>query len=137
MTESSNGEKFDVRISPVNLYVARILIRFEFYDEDKDNLNRRCQAYENEILIKADSVEMAYKKALIFGKLEESEGYTSNGKTERRGKWIFEGLTSLVAIYNELDDGEEIGWSKYENRAVKKVKSWVKEKKDLEVFQKN
>ncbi len=131
------NRKNDVNKSPVGLYVARILIRFEFYDEDKNNVNRHCQAHENEILVKADTQKEAYKKALQFVKLAKSEGYTTDGKNKRKGKWLFEGLTSLVAIYNELDDGAEIAWNKYQNKTVRKVKSWVKQNEDLEVFQKD
>lgn len=125
-------EKFNVNISPVNWYVARILLRFEFYDEDKSNLNKRCLAWENQILIKADSPNEAYKKAIRQGKLEGSEMWTVDKK--RKGKFYFEGLTGLVAIYEELEDGSEITWTKYENRTVKKVKSWVLPKDKLEVF---
>ena len=128
----SRDEKFDVNTSPVNWYVARILLRFEFYDEDKSNLNRRCLAWENQILIKADSPSEAYKKAIRQGKLESSEMWTADEK--RKDKFHFEGLTGLVAIYEELEDGSEITWTEYENRTVKKVKNWVLPKDKLEVF---
>lgn len=62
---------------------------------------------------------------------EEGEAWDDNG---RKGSWQFEGLTSLLPIYEELEDGAEITWDKYENRAVKKVKSWALPKDKLEVF---
>jgi hypothetical protein len=128
--------KFNKFISPVGWYVASILVRFEWYDEDKENLNRRCLAWENTILIKADSPEEAYAKALEEGKAHEEHGEAWDADNEeRKGRWRFEGLTSLLAIYNELEDGAEIIWREFENRSVKKVRSWVKSKEELEVFE--
>lgn len=47
---------------------------------------------------------------------------------------MLDGLTSLLPIYDELEDGTEILWEEHTNRTIKKVKSWVKEKHELEVF---
>lgn len=128
-------KKEDKNISPVGWYVASLLHRFEWYDEDKENFNRRCLAWENQILIKADSPEQAYTKAIKYGKLHEESGEMwETGNEERKGKWRFEGLRSLLPIYDELEDGAEIVWKEYESRSVKKVKSWVKSKEELEVF---
>ncbi len=124
-------------VSPVNWYVAHILLRFEFYDEVKENLNRRCRIWLNEILINAKNPSEAYKKATKFGKLEEESGEMWTEQTDRKGRWLFEGLTSLVPIYEELKDGTEIFWTEYENKSVKTAKSWVKPKDKLEVFQKD
>jgi hypothetical protein len=131
----AKAEKWNKHISPVGWYVASVLVRFEWYDEDKDNLNRRCLAWENQIILKASNPEEAYSKAVEYGKSHEEHGeawVTDN--EERKGRWRFEGLTSLLAIYDELEDGAEITWKEYENRSVKKVKSWVKPKQELAVF---
>lgn len=134
---SKNTESiFGGDVSPVNWYVAHILLRFEFYDEVKENLNRRCKIWLNEILINAKSPSEAYKKAVKFGKLEEESGEMWT-ETNRKGRWLFEGLTSLVPIYEELKDGAEISWTEYENKSVKTAKSWVKPKDKLQVFKKD
>jgi type IV secretory pathway VirB9-like protein len=130
----ANSKKLDTFESPVNWYVARVLIRFAIVGENTENLNRRCTAWENTILVKAENVEEAYSKAIEFGKQEESEYINTDGKKVR---WIFEGLTSLLAIYEELEDGAEIIWNEYENKSVKKIKSWVLPKEKLEVFDRN
>jgi hypothetical protein len=136
MSEVKFEEHFTVNVSPVNWYIARILLRFEFTDEDKINLNRRCIAWENQILLKAKNPEKAYEKALKHGKLKErGEMHTLDGK--RKGKWIFEGLRGLTPLYNELDDGSEISSTEHGNKTVKKIKDWVLKKEELEVFQKN
>lgn len=128
---SSEISKPKTHESPVNWYVAGILLRFEIDGENLENNNRRCLAWKNQILVNANSAEEAYSKALEFGKLEESEYINPLGQKVR---WIFEGLTSLLAIYEEFEDGSEIIWTEYENKSVKKIKSWVLPKEKLEVF---
>lgn len=128
---TQKSQKWNSRKSPVGWYVAAVLLRFEFYDEDKTKVNRRCRAWINQILIKARNPEQAYKKALAHGKLEEGEGVIPN---KRKGKWIFEGLLSLLPIYEEFENGSEITWIEHQNKTVKKVKSLVKAKEELEVF---
>jgi hypothetical protein len=119
--------------SPHGWWVASYLVRFEYEDEDKDNLNRRCLAWENTIIIKAKNRDQAYQKAVKVGQLsDDQEGYSA--ADGRKGRWKYEGLTSLIAIYDELEDGAEIIWREYSNRSVGKVKSWVKSKEELETF---
>ena len=50
-------------------WIASFIERFEYYDENKANLNRRCLAWENTILIKAPNREVAYRKAVVQGRL--------------------------------------------------------------------
>jgi len=47
---------------------------------------------------------------------------------------VFEGLISLLPIYDELKDGAEIIWVEHENKTIGKVRSWVRHKHELEVF---
>ncbi len=125
---------FDVNVSPVGWYAASILLRSEIEGENEDNLNRRCIAWENYHIIKADNPNEAYKKAVKLGKFQENKYTNTEGKNVL---WIFEGLTMLVPIYEELKDGAEIGWTEHENKAVKTIKNLVKPKDELEVFQKD
>jgi uncharacterized protein DUF4288 len=119
--------------SPFGWWIASYLERFEFEDEDKNNLNRRCLAWKNTIIIKARNRDEAFRKAEKIGRL--SDGIEGCGSIDRRkGSWRYEGLTMLLPIYEELEDGAEILWDKHENVTVKKVKSWVKGKRDLEAF---
>jgi hypothetical protein len=132
---NQNGKKnFDLNTSPVDWYVACVLMRAEIFGEDTKNLNRRCLAWENYHLIKAENPEEAYKKAIKLGKLQEDKYTNTDGE---KVKWIFEGLTLLMPIYEELEDGAEIGWTEHENKAVKTIKSRVKSKEKLQVFQKD
>lgn len=131
-------------------WVASYLERFEFENEEKTNLNRRCVAWENTIIIKARNREEAFRKAETVGKLgDRIEGYSpierrkiqawgpGSVQPKRRGVWRYEGLTSLLPIYEDLEDGAEIIWREHKNVTVRKVKSWVKPKKKLESFEDN
>lgn len=120
--------------SPVDWYIAGIMLRFEFEGENKENPNRRSTGWENQHLIKAENPDAAYKKAIKIGKESESEYINTSGYKVRM---IFEGLTTLIAVYENLEDGAEIIWIEHENKAVKSIIKRVKGKEDLEVFQKD
>jgi hypothetical protein len=138
MSEAKNRKK---RIplrnkSPYGWWIASYIERFEYEDENKDDLNRRCVAWENTIIIKARNREQAYRKAEKLGRLSESNGAykTVDG---RIAIWRYEGVTSLLPIYEELEDGAEILWKEHQNRTVKKIKSLVRSKSELEAFDDN
>ena len=131
---NSKKEKSYVFTSPVNWYIAGIMLRFEVAGENKDNFNRRTIAWENQHLVKAKNPDEAYKKALKIGKESESKYTNTDGESV---KWVFEGLTTLIALYEELKDGAEVIWIEHENKAVKTIKGRIKSKENLEVFQKD
>jgi len=122
--------------SPTGWWVATIIERFEFEDEDTSNLRRRCRAWSNVVVLKARDRNQAYNKAIRYGKLGMSdENNCIDIETRRRGRWIFEGLASLLPVFDSFDeDGSEILFDDYENVSVGRVKRWIKQKKDLEVF---
>jgi len=112
---------------PVSWYLSREIIYFEFADQaDQDEY----QVWENLILINAQSPEAAYQKALKHGFDGEGE-VTIDG---RRGRSKFKGLKTLVAVYENIEDGAEIEWQEY---VVEKdeLESLVKQKEDLPALQ--
>jgi hypothetical protein len=118
--------------SPHGWWIAAYVERFEYDDEDKRNGNRRCFAWENTIILSAKDRDRAYEKAVQIGR--RSEGHRAWNADGREGQWKFEGLTSLVPIYEELVDGAEVLWREHKNVAVKTVRSLVPRRKELEVF---
>ncbi|MGH9826138.1 MAG: hypothetical protein ACREDR_23150, partial [Blastocatellia bacterium] len=137
MTRTTKGRKKEVpswNRSPSGWWVASYLERFEFEDEEKKNLNRRCVAWENTIIIKARNREEAFRKAEKAGRLVDGiEGYSPLERPKmmgigplvrgsvlpkRRGVWRYEGLTSLLPIYEDLQDGAEIIWQEHKNVTV-------------------
>lgn len=121
--------------SPFGWWVTTIIERFEFDDEDRSNLRRRCRTFSNIVILQANDREQAYAKAIEYGNLGiENKSNWSDGKG-RKGRWIFEGLSSLLPIYNELDpDGTEICFDDDNGITVGRVQSWVRKKEDLETF---
>ena len=112
---------------PVSWYLSREIIYFEFADQaDQDEY----QVWENLILINAQSPEAAYQKALKHGFDGEGE-VTIDG---RKGSSKFKGLKTLVAVYEDIEDGAEIEWQDY---VVEKdeLESLVKQKEDLPALQ--
>lgn len=63
---------------------------------------------------------------------EGSEGW--DRETGRKGCWRFDGLTSLVAVYEEIEDGAEIIWREYQGKAVRSIQARVRTKQQLEAF---
>jgi len=119
--------------SPYGWWIAAYILRFEYYDEDRKNPDRRCLAWENTIILQAKDRNEAYRKAVRFGsQANRQEMWQSD--SGRKGAWRFEGLTSLLPIYDELEDGAEVLWRQYTNRTVKTIQALAKSKKELEVF---
>jgi hypothetical protein len=116
--------------SPHGWWIASYIERAAWDDEPNPSPNSRCLAWENTIILQAGNREEAYEKAI---RLAQSESEFENN-CGRKGHWIFEGLTSLLPNYDELKDGTEILWEEHKNRTIAKIRSWVKSKKELEVF---
>lgn len=121
-------------ISPVGWYVASFLLRIEAVGAYSRNPNRRCRAWENTILVKASNPEEAYKKVVAWGRM--SARGISTDESGRKVRHTFEGLTSLLPVYDDISfDCCEIIWEDHKNKAVKTIQSWVLPKKELEVFE--
>lgn len=115
--------------SHVGWYIGSFLIRFiEIDDKNNQDPERRFLAWENVVLIKADTFDEAYEKLI---KRTESETKPYKGGAEGVDvKWELVGITDLVPIYEELEDGAEILWNKF-NRKLKTLEKWVYTKDQL------
>ena len=119
--------------SPYGWWIASVLLRFEFFDEDRTKLNRRCLAWKNTVLLKARTRDEAYRKAVAAGH-QDAGGESWDADTGRRGTFRFEGLTLLLPVHEQLEDGAEILWTEYSGRTVRRIKSMVVPKGKLPVF---
>jgi len=121
---------FDPNRSPTGWYIASYLLRFvELEWSDRDDPEARFLAWENTKLVRADSFDEAYEKAVGFAGLE-TDPY--KGGTEGVDvQWVFEGLTELMPIYEELEDGSEIMWSKHSPKKLRHLRKWVRTKEEL------
>lgn len=119
-------------------WIGTFMERLDYDDEDSNCRNRRCLAWENTVLIEAKDREIAYRKLIAlgkFGKLGKNDvSDWSNSDTGRKGRWVFDGVTSLLPIYDELEDGAELFFDKHDGKSVKTIQSKIRQKKDLEAF---
>lgn len=118
--------------SPHGWWIASYIERAVWDDDPDPAPNSRCTTWENTIILQAPDREAAYRKAIDLASQQSSAFADESGK--RTGHWVFDGLTSLLAIHDKLEDGAEVLWEEHENRTVAKVRSWVKEKHELEAF---
>ena len=118
--------------SPYGWWIATFIESASWDDEPNPSPNSRCLAWENTIILQATDREAAYAKAVSLASQYSSE-FEDNSRN-RKGHWVFEGLTNLLPIYDELEDGAEILWVEHQNRTIRKIRSQVKRKEQLEVF---
>ena len=116
--------------SPVGWYIGSYLVRFTEVSAAKDvELENPCYAWENTRLIKAGSLSQAYDKLVKEAKLD-SKPY-KGGPEGIPVKWVFEGVTELLPIYEELEDGSEIMYREYNRTKLKNLRKLVRSKKEL------
>lgn len=110
-------------------FLADIVERAEMVGAAKTNPNRRCLTWINSVLIQALSIEEAYDKALKIGRENYSMRYkAASGKT---CNWKVLGLSSLVPIYEDIEDGAEIGFTDEGSIAAKTSERMIKTKKEI------
>ena len=88
----------------------------------------RYPDWENTRLLRAKNREEAYRKALKLGRA----GHPS--KTDG-GEWRFAGITMLLPVYEDIEDGAEILWEDRGSLSLKRIRELVKSKRKLPVFQ--
>jgi|SRR5215471_1436699 len=94
-------------ISPVGWYVGSYLLRFiELAQEGNDDPDKRFLTWENTILLKAADLDEAYDKIVERARTDPYKNVQGVDV-----QWVFEGVTEILPIYEEIDDGCEIIWS--------------------------
>jgi hypothetical protein len=93
----------------------------------KSATTKRFPVWENMRLMRARNREQAYKKAFRLAKA---------GMPSRTvgGQWRFAGISLLLPVHEELEDGAEILWTDHGTISAKKLKRLIKSKRDLRVF---
>lgn len=119
--------------SPTGWWIASYVLRAEWHGEPKRKPTSKCLAWENTIILTAKNRDIAYAKAVRIALSNRSEFKDVNNES-RRGGWVFEGITSLLPLYENLEDGAEILWMEHRNKMIKTIRSFVKPKEKLEVF---
>ena len=116
--------------SQAGWYVASYLLRFvEIQAARKDNPRRKFLSWENTVLLKARSLEHAYRKVTKIGRAK-TRPYRG-GPKGIPVRWVYEGVTDLLPVYAKLRDGAEIMWTERTPRTVKTLRTLVKSKRVL------
>lgn len=93
-----------------NWFIVEILEKCEPVDHNENQDLRRVTTWGNHILIKANSVDKAFDKAVKIGK----EGEYKFLNTENiEMQWVFVGIGELLPIYENIEDGAELMWKDY------------------------
>jgi uncharacterized protein (DUF924 family) len=119
--------------SPHGWWIASYVQRACWDDEPKDDDGIRGRVWENTILLQAEDREAAYDKAVRLAR--DGDNPFDDGETDgRKGQWCYVGLSSLLPIYDELDDGVEVLWTDHGMLSFREAKRHVKNKHALEAF---
>ena len=120
----------DKNISPVGWYVGSYIIRFiELNESGNDDLEKRFLAWENTRIIKASNLDEAYDKLVKEAQLE-TDPY-KGGKEGVPVQWVFEGVTELLPIYDELEDGSEIMYREHNPTKLKNLRKAIRKKNEF------
>jgi Domain of unknown function (DUF4288) len=124
---------YDANRSPVGWYVASYLLRFvELGDECNSDPEHRFTAWENTIIVKAQSIEEAYDKTVAVASAETAPYL--GGDDGVAVQWVFEGVTTVVPIYEKLTDGAEIMWEKHGATKLKNLRKRVIRRDDVRQY---
>ncbi|SFN68234.1 protein of unknown function [Algoriella xinjiangensis] len=111
-----------------NWFIAEIIEKLEPVNRDETNDLRRVTTWGNNVIIKANSLEEAYDKAVKIGK-EGEYIFTNTDKVEMQ--WIFVGVGDLLPIYEDIEDGAEIMWTDYGFISNRRTMRMAYEKSEL------
>ena len=107
-------------------YLADIVMEFKVGTDDGNTIHSNLR------LVRADSPEEAYEKALLLGKEAELVYDNTDGE-----KVIvsFRGLRDLNVIYDEFEHGAEILYSEYEDLSEDALAKMITPKEQLSIFE--
>lgn len=93
-----------------NWFIVEIIEKFEPVDRNEKQDLRRVTTWGNHHLIKADSPEKAFDKAVKLGK-QKNYKFINSDKIEMES--FFVGIGELLPIYEDIEDGAELMWNDY------------------------
>jgi len=121
--------KIDKNLSPFGWYVGSYLLRFIELNQDGNfDDEKKFLTWENTRLVKANDLNDAFDKLEKLAK-EETEPY-KGGPGGVDVQWVYEGITDILPVYDELEHGAELFFSE-SKRKLKTIKKLVGKKKDF------
>ncbi len=120
----------DKNISPVGWYVCAYLLRFiETAASSNEDPDAKFLSWENTVLIQASSIDEAYEKTTKIGR-QGTKPY-KGGPQGVDVQWIFEGVTEILPIHEEIEDGAEIMWCERTPRKLKNLRKMIRAKHEF------
>ncbi|MFD1063551.1 DUF4288 domain-containing protein [Winogradskyella litorisediminis] len=111
-----------------NWYIVEIIEKCEPVHRNEKQDLRRVTTWGNHHLIKANSPEKAFDKAVKIGK-EKNYNFINSDKIEMES--IFVGIGELLPIYEDIEDGAELMWTDYGFISNRRTMKMPYEKKEL------
>jgi hypothetical protein len=106
-------------------WLADLVVEFNIGGEDSNLV------HYNLTLVRAESAEEAYAKALKFGEQHE-DTYTNTDEKPVRVR--FRGLRDLTVIYEEIEDGAELLYEEETDVSEDRILAVIKPKDKLSAF---
>ncbi len=122
--------------TPYGWWIASYIQRLEWKDARPVTHRSKCLCWENTVILKARDREAAFLKATASAQSSATGKWELLGDPPGRpGRWVLEGLTSLLPIYEPLEDGAEVLWCESKNKTVGTLRRRIKPKGKLEAFE--
>lgn len=121
------------QLSPAGWYIASYLQRIdpiEAYDQAEAG-HEPWAVWENRILVRASNPDEALKRTRERLEDAETEYLNTDGVLLRD---TVVGLTGLIPIYDELEDGNEIEWLDHTGETISEMEKRVVNESELEAF---
>jgi hypothetical protein len=113
--------------SPSGWWIFREVEQWISDRQRKLTSRSRCLVWHNTRVLKAKTREEAYRKAMKFAMI-------GDGTRTVAGHWRSLGISMLLPIYEDIDDGAEILWEETESMTIAKANALIRTKKQLSVF---
>lgn len=121
------------QISPAGWYLASYVQRIDPVKayEDEDSAHVPWAVWENRILVRASNPDEALRRTMEHLS-DRGSDYTNIEGVLLRDTVV--GLTSLLPIYDSLEDGNEIEWIDHTGETVMDMLERVRPNSELEAF---
>lgn len=123
--------------APHGWWIASYLQRFEWKGAKPTTRRSKPLCWEHTVILTAKDRDSAFRKAIALGRSSATGKWQLLDEPPGQlGRWIFEGLTSLLPIYDSLEDGAEVLWQEHTHKTLGSLRQRIKPKAKLEVFRK-
>jgi hypothetical protein len=114
--------------SPTGWYLVSVVERFQPVLEGRQSSTSRAEVWENYHLIRAGSASQAYDKSIA---LYRGKRFYTTDRKENEGYWVVEGVSELLPVYEEIEDGCEVMWTDHGRIAKSTARMMTRTKNEV------